>query len=362
MKTAFRARTRHRFKQSLLICLAGLALSAVFAFPVRFALAQSSPTIKSSDFLHMPEIPDANALPPAPGLIFDMTEERYVMFDEMVSQIAGTKFVLIGEKHDNPIHHHHQAQLVNALSARDGLDRAVVWEMFNRDQQGDLDQAWNTMPPEDLGAALNWTESGWPSWHDYAPIAEAAKHHKLAMVAGNLPQNILRPMIRDGITALPPELARSLSLPDLPDDIAQRFNHEIAQGHCNMLPDAQLPAFAMVQFARDASLARAMIDSASAHGPNPDGAFLIAGAMHVRDDIAVPYHLRRFAPDLTDDNVVVIILVEADDPGENPAGVRDYAMRMGSENVADYLWFTNDLPRDDPCKDLKIGPEIKNGE
>lgn len=350
MRTAFRAFKRHCFKRSLLTGLAITALVPVLEFPVNSASAQNDAATEPSG---MRDIPDANSLPPAPGLIFDMNTQSYVMFDEMVSRLAGKRFVLIGEKHDNPIHHHHQSELIKALGKRDDHHRAIVWEMFNRDQQDSLDQAWQTVSPEELGAKMNWAESGWPLWHDYAPIAEAAKAQNLVMIAGNLPQDVLRPMIRDGVKALPAELAGKLALPPLPDDIAKRFNKEIADGHCNMLPKSQLPAFGLVQFARDASLARAMIDADADR--NIDGAFLIAGAMHVRDDIAVPYHLRRYAPDLPDDDIAVVILIEADDPGENLPGVRDYALRMGSEKVADFMWFTNDLPREDPCEDLNIG-------
>ncbi|UKV16249.1 ChaN family lipoprotein [Thalassospiraceae bacterium SW-3-3] len=350
MKTAFRARTRYCFKQSLSLCLAVTAMIAATEFPVQSAQAQ---TDTPSQLPSIRDIPDADALPPAPGLIFDMAGQRYVMFDDMVSRLAGTRFVLIGEKHDNPIHHHHQAQLVRALSKRENTRRAVVWEMFNQDQQENLDQAWQAVSPEELGSEMNWGESGWPSWHDYAPIAEAAKENGLPMVAGNLPQNILRPMIREGISAMPTELAEKLALPPIPDDIAARFDQEIAEGHCNMLPKSQLPAFSLVQFARDASLARTMIDVNKTN--SPDGAFLIAGAMHVRNDVAVPYHLHRYAPDLTDKDIAVVILVEADDPGEDLPGVRDYALRMGSEDVADFMWFTNDLPRTDPCEDMNIG-------
>lgn len=327
------------------------AMIAATEFPVRSAQAQGQAETPSPQS-DIGDIPDANALPPAPGLIFDMAGQRYVMFDDMVSRLAGTRFILIGEKHDNPIHHHHQAQLVRALSKHNDSKRAVVWEMFNRDQQDSLDQAWQTVGPEELGSAMKWGESGWPSWHDYAPIAEAAKENGLPMVAGNLPQDVLRPMISDGISALPTELAEKLALPPLPDDIAARFDQEIAEGHCNMLPKSQVPAFSFVQFARDASLARAMIDANKTS--SPDGAFLIAGAMHVRDDVAAPYHLRRYAPDVTDKDIAVVILVEADDPGEDISGARDYALRMGSANVADFLWFTNDLPRTDPCEDMQI--------
>ncbi|MAZ32384.1 MAG: hypothetical protein CMO06_04455 [Thalassospira sp.] len=350
MKTAFRARTRYCFKQSFSLCLAVTAMIAATEFPVQSAQAQATGPSQPAS---VRDIPDADALPPAPGLIFDMAGQRYVMFDDMVSRLAGTRFVLIGEKHDNPIHHHHQAQLVRALSKRENTKRAVVWEMFNRDQQESLDQAWQTVSPDELGSEMNWGESGWPSWHDYAPIAEAARENGLSMVAGNLPQNVLRPMISEGISALPTELAEKLALPPLPDDIAARFDQEIAEGHCNMLPKSQLPAFSLVQFARDASLARAMTDADA--DKNIDGAFLIAGAMHVRDDIAVPYHLRRYSPDLTDNDIAVVILVEADDPGENLPGVNDYALRMGSEDIADFMWFTNDLPRTDPCEDMNIG-------
>ena len=59
--------------------------------------------------------------------------------------------------------------------------------------------------------------------------------------------------------------------------------------------------------------------------------------------------------DIDDNDIAVVILVEADDPGEDLPGVRDYALRMGSENVADFMWFTNDLPRADPCEDIQIG-------
>jgi uncharacterized iron-regulated protein len=296
---------------------------------------------------------DFNALPPAPGLIFDVQVGEYIMFDALVERLSDRKYVLIGEKHDNPIHHHHQAQLVDALSKKDTRHRAIVWEMFTRDQQQSLDDAWQTLPISEIGPAMAWEDRGWPSWHDYAPIAQAARDNGLMMLAGNLPDDLLKPMISDGNDALPNDLADMLDLPEIPTEIANRFNVEIADGHCNMLPESMLGGFSAVQFARDASLARAMSDAAKID--NVDGAFLIAGAMHVRQTIAAPWHLRRYEPELAPKDIAVVSLIEADDPGPDPSSVEDYAMRFGAPNDIDFMWFTNDIARGDPCQNLGMG-------
>ncbi|WP_254869703.1 ChaN family lipoprotein [Thalassospira sp. HF15] len=296
---------------------------------------------------------DVNALPPAPGLIFDVQAGEYILFDGLVDRLSDRKYVLIGEKHDNPIHHHHQAQLVDALSKTETRNRAIVWEMFTRDQQNTLDHNWQDIPISELGPAMAWEDRGWPSWHDYAPIAQAARDNGLMMVAGNLPDPILRPMVTEGNSAIPDDLANQLDLPDMPTEILDRFNVEIAEGHCNMLPDSMLGGFSAVQFARDASLARAMSDATRIE--DIDGAFLIAGAMHVRQTIAAPWHLRRYEPELAANDIAVVSLIEADDPGPDASLVEDYAMRFGAPDDIDFMWFTNDIARGDPCQNLGMG-------
>lgn len=325
------------------LTLASIVFTSSLPFPS--SAQNTSTTIKP--------VPDVNSLPPAPGLIFDLRAGEYIMFDEMLRRLSDRKYVLIGEKHDNPIHHHHQAQLVDALTNIDNRNRAVVWEMFTRDQQLTLDQNWQDVAIEDLGPALAWEDRGWPSWHDYAPIAQAAKDNDLLMIAGNLPDDLLRPLISNGVAALPGDLAQQLALPDIPQGILEKFNVEIAEGHCNMLPQNMLGGFSTVQFARDASLAQAM--SQAAQNDDIDGAFLIAGNMHVRATLAVPWHLKRFETDLDADDIAVVSLIEADDPSDNPPGVDDYAARFGSREDIDFMWFTNDIVRGDPCTDLKIG-------
>jgi uncharacterized iron-regulated protein len=317
------------------------------------ATSLSAPALAQDSQSPEGNLTDVNSLPPAPGLIFDVKAGEYIMFDVLVERLSDRKYILIGEKHDNPIHHHHQAQLVDVLSKTDNQERAVVWEMFTRDQQESLDDSWQELPISELGPALAWEDRGWPSWHDYAPIAQSARDNGLMMVAGNLPDDLVKPMIRDGNDALPDDLAAKLDLPAIPSEMLDRLNVEIAEGHCNMLPESMLGSFSAVQFARDASLARAMSDAAKIDGV--DGSFLIAGAMHVRHSIAVPWHLQRFEPDLDIDDIAVISLIEADDPGPDASLVEDYAMRFGSPDDIDFMWFTNDIARGDPCLNFGMG-------
>lgn len=293
--------------------------------------------------------------PPTPGLIYDVAGQNYIRPENLRQEVGDARYILLGETHDNPIHHQRQADLVNLLS-QNGKHRAVVWEMINRDRQKALDIAWAEGGPEKLGPNLDWSESGWPSWQDYAPIAEAAANHKLPMVAGNLPADLLRPMIRHGRDVLPPALAQKLDLPAIPANIAALFNTEIARSHCGMLPTDMIPAFGEVQFARDASLARAMVDAAQTGGV--DGAFLIAGAMHTRGNVGVPWHLRRFDPE---GRIVVVTMIEigTPPPGAEAEPAEAYLQQFGPGKSSDFIWFTSSLERGDPCDDLRM-PDVKH--
>ncbi len=287
---------------------------------------------------------------PTPGLIFDVAKDEYVRLETLQSAAAGAKYILLGESHTNLVHHQRQAELVDLLSG-DGLKRAVVWEMINRDHQKELDEAWNNpdLEIEDLGAEIDWENSGWPSWHDYSPIAEAARTHHLPMIAGNLPADLLGPMIKKGLAALPASLAKKLALPPMPAATKTLFDQEIVEAHCGMLKPNQAPPFSTIQFARDASLARAMFDATHLKGIK--GAFLIAGSLHVRANVGVPWHLKRFDPKGTS---IVIAMIEAPDLSASNTKPSDFLKMFGPGHSVDFIWFTSGLEQPDPCEGIEM--------
>jgi hypothetical protein len=93
------------------------------------------------------------------------------------------------------------------------------------------------------------------------------------------------------------------------------------------------------QQARDAHLARALLDHAS------DGAVLIAGNGHVRRDFGVPLHLARWAPDAS---VASVGLLEVSPGDETPGDA--LAHLDGGVIPFDYVWFTPRVDLVDPCE------------
>src|SRR5690606_40000804 len=66
----------------------------------------------------------------------------------------------------------------------------------------------------------------------------------------------------------------------------EALQEQIRVSHCQMLPEAHLPAMLAVQQQRDRRMAQQLIAA-------PKPAMLLAGAFHVRRDLGVPLHLQR---------------------------------------------------------------------
>lgn len=247
--------------------------------------------------------------------------------------------MLIGEKHDNANHHLLQAQIVDAPGYRGGyLGRrpALVWEMAEPEHATVLLEA-RADNLAALGEALTWEARGWPAWPDYQPIAEAALRYGLAMRPGKPAPSLVRAVSRG--EALPEDLALRLDWhrPFRPDMEAALLE-ELRQSHCSVLPGTALAGMLRVQRLWDAWMA----DSLLAAGG--EGGILIAGNGHVREDRAVPWHLRqRGAGDsLTIALVEVVAGCEA---------VRDYADFDAARY--DYVSFTPRVDEADPCARLR---------
>lgn len=269
---------------------------------------------------------------PLAGTIWDVAAGRDITADVLVTRLTARRFVLLGEKHDNPDHHRLQAWTLGALVAA-GRRPAVAFEMLRADQAAALATFLATSPPDaaGLGDAVDWRRAGWPAWSMYAPIADIAVRARLPVVAANLSEAVTAALRRGGISALEPALVTRLGLDrPLPDDVRQRLVAEIRDGHCGQLPERALEGFVTVQRARDAHMAAAMRDGGG------DGAVLIAGVTHARRDIGVP----RALPD---GDVAAVAFVEvAAGVTSPPAG-----------GPFDYVWLTPRVDDRDPCEKFR---------
>ena len=270
--------------------------------------------------------------------------------------LAKADFLLLGEVHDNPIHHRSQARIIARLNSRFGWRQrdqrgpvlSVVMEHIRADQQPALDelaraarQAGRRPTPADVFKALDWAKSGWPAQGMFEPVMDAILDGGIPLLAGDPGRTIVRKVAREGLSTLASGETSRLGL-DIPlaAPLQAALLDELSASHCGLMPKAAFVGLADAQRYRDARLARATVDAARLHGHT----ILLAGNGHVRSDRGVPWYLHRFTPGKV---VTSVLHVEVD-----PRRTRfeDYVERGPNGNpVADYVVLTAAIDRPDPC-------------
>jgi uncharacterized iron-regulated protein len=239
---------------------------------------------------------------------------------DRAATFAGADVVILGELHDNPTHHAHQARAVATLAPK-----ALVFEMLTPEAASKMP---DTLPDAaTLGQIFGWEAAGWPDFSMYYPIFAAAPQARV--YGAEVPRTEARRAIKDGPIAVfgPEAAAYGLTDPLPPDDQSAR-EAEQAKAHCDALPPDLLPGMVDVQRLRDAALARAVVQAmADTGGP----VAVITGNGHARRDQGLAVPLARVAPDLS---LLAIAQFEEEAPAAPPFD----------------LWLiTHATPREDPC-------------
>lgn len=302
----------------------------------RFLLAAAALALASCAHLGDPHRPPH----PLAGKIWDVAGQRFVEPAELIGRAAGSRFVLLGEIHDNEEHHQIQATVLDAV-VRSGRRPAVLMEQYDVDQQEKINAAVQTNTRKedmlrDLGTLMR---ASW-NWPLYQPIVGAALQHRLPLIASNLSREAVREVSRKGYGALGQNEETRLAFDAAwSPDRQQQLEKEIAAGHCGKIPDHMLQAVARAQRARDAVMADKLLLARRA------GAIAIVGRGHARQDMGVPLYLAARAPD---DKVLSVGLVEVYEPTDP----RAYAYTPLGQNH-DYLWFTGRPKRaSNPCDSI----------
>ena len=282
---------------------------------------------------------------PLIGRIWDVSAARFIDSQSLVRRLARADFVLLGERHDNPDHHRLQAEVLRSLIAI-GRRPAVGFEMFGLDDASAIADYLATARRDaaGLGSAVNWNQRGWPDWAMYQPIAEAALAARLPIIPTNLPAVTVRKMRSAGLAALDPRLTRALGLDQpLPELLSVALAADIRAFHCGHASEQTVRAMVAVQRARDAQMAQSLIAAAGA-----DGAVLVAGSGHVRNDYGIPFYIIAKG---AGKRVASVAFLEVDEHKTEP---RDYALPYRSGRLPfDYVWFTPRIDDEDPCEKFK---------
>lgn len=202
---------------------------------------------------------------------------------------SAADIVVIGEVHDNPVHHENQARIVAGVAPV-----ALVFEMLTPEQAGQVTPS-SRGDEHALEAALGWNASGWPDFTHYYPIFAAAP--EAAIFGAAVPRAQAREAMEQGpATVFGADAARFGLTEALPE--AEQSAREALQmsAHCDALPETMLPAMVDIQRLRDVALARAAL---VAHEATGGPVVVITGNGHARRDWGMPAVLARVAPALT---------------------------------------------------------------
>jgi uncharacterized iron-regulated protein len=284
---------------------------------------------------------------PLAGRIWDVRSARFLEAPTLLAHLSRVGLVLLGEKHDNADHHRLQAKVIEGL-VEAGRRPAVALEMLSVDLEPALARvrAQSPVTLEELRQAVRWDESGWPEWDMYAPVFEAALRADLSIVAADLSRSSLDSMRRYGLNGIDSALFERLALDEPLSDVQRRaLADQIRRAHCGHAHGHITDRMVDMQRARDAHLARQLIDAS--HRPGADGAVLIAGTGHVRRDFGAPIHLARWVPESEIVSVAFLEVVEDEVAPAESLGDDDGAAPF------DYLWYTPRVDDVDPCEKFK---------
>ena len=271
------------------------------------------------------------------GKIWSSERQEFLSVEEFTSSIEDSRYLILGEKHDNPDHHSLQLSIINHLIRRDLLS-LVAFEMMDTSFQKLLDEIHliDIDSQDSLKEYLQWDEEGW-EWSFYGPIIYSAYSSKVALTASNLTESEMIELY--GLQEVPLEL-------DIFDELTrERLIQDIDDSHCGLLPESQFPAMARVQQGRDYSMAQSLVT-----GDSEQIKVLVAGNYHARKDLGVPKYLIANDSELRDSTIVSVSFTEVV-PGEtDPA---NYLQTLNAIAPYDFLWFTPVISEQDYCSSLR---------
>ncbi len=232
----------------------------------------------------------------------------------LLHRLGPADLLLLGEQHDAPEHQQLQLAVVKELTHWNEL-AALVLEM------ADAGHHTRQLPPTasegQVRHALGWRDSAWP-WAAYGPAVMAAVRAGVPVLGGNLPR-------QDNVATMR-QPAWDLRVP--PDVLAQQ-HQAVDEGHCQLLPKAQIAPMARVQIARDVQLANTLA-TAAVRGQT---VLLLTGSQHAHRGMGVPLHLPSQLRTKT-------VRLDASGP------------RADDGQAFDAVWPTSPVPPRDFCREL----------
>ncbi len=269
---------------------------------------------------------------PLEATVWDMAAGAPITPEALAARLAEADVAILGEVHDNAVHHARQAWLVERLAPA-----GIAFEMVpEASEQGIAVFLEEGGAPGEIGPAIGWARLGWPDWEMYRPVFEAAAGAYVA--GGGISRGAIGQAAREGAKRAFGTGGAAYGLGEpLPPEMQAEAEAEMVASHCNALPAAAAAPMVEVQRLRDARFAHATRRAAAAGGGR---VVLITGNGHARIDRGVPLALG-----LSDAALEVLSLGQVE-VSEGRRALADYPQ---DALPYDFVWFSARAEREDPC-------------
>lgn len=280
---------------------------------------------------------------PLVGKVWDGKQQKFIGQPQLLTAIIESEYLLLGETHDNSEHHQHQAWVIDQLSNKK-IKAGIAFEMISNKQAQLIDND-KLISTDELFRKLTTHKSGWKYREYYMPVFESSIRAKYPLYAANLDRQSLLTIISKGKEALPVELANQLADTPLPEHQITSLRKDIIESHCGMSKPEMVDAMLLGQRIRDVTMSNSLYRNKN---QNTTTMVLIAGSGHVRKDRGVPYYLKKRGPQA---RITSIAWIEVDKDAHD---ISDYSEHIGKNATRfDYIWFTAQADRPDPCEKMK---------
>ncbi|AKK73687.1 iron-regulated protein [Chryseobacterium gallinarum] len=242
---------------------------------------------------------------------------KEITTEKLVRELAGYDVVFFGENHNSSINHWLQLKITEALYEKKKGQLILGAEMFERDNQAQLDQY---LSGKFDAKTLKDSARLWNNYAtDYKPLVDFAKNKKLNFIATNIPRKYASQTAKEGLQSLntlnekeKTYIARlpiqvTLDTPGYPEMKAMMGDH--AEG-------TKVMNFISAQAIKDATMAESILKN------RQEGKTFIHynGNYHSKEFGGIYWYIRQKNPTL---KMAVISVFESEDPELNiPA--KDY--------------------------------------
>lgn len=277
---------------------------------------------------------------PLVGKIWDVKQQVFIEKSVLLKHLLKAEFLLLGERHDNLVHHQHQSWVIQQLQ-QSQRQASVAFEMID-DQQGLRLAQRPVTSVAQLIAVLNHSKNHWDYEIQYKDLFARVMAAGYMIIPANLNRQRLRQTVKQGEARLPKAYQQMLQHAPLSARQLSDLRAEINESHCNMLDDKTAKMMILGQRVRDAVIAHSLVKSRTPMK------VLIAGAGHVRNDRGVPLYL---AAQSKPARIVTLGFAEVEAAAND---IAPYNERWGTKRLPfDFVWFTPQVKRGDMCASIR---------